>query len=158
MDIIFGKPLLIIVGEERYFLYKYGDLCTSKSGGWIKGYMTMNNQQAFYENDNAKVTFNSDNILINSTDTNVSQFGIRNGIDINFNLFQNLEIEYSGEHAYDKPFDGGIILPNNQVLKLTESSTTTTLGFPLNFPGSGRIIIYSRSSYVRIKSIELIEK
>ena len=155
MDIIFGKPLLIMVGEEGYFLYKYGDLCTSKSGGWTKGYMTMNDQRAFYENENAKVTFNSDNIFIDASD---NQYGIRNGIDINFNLFQNLEIEYSGKHAYDKPFDGGIILPNNQVLKLTESSTTTTLGFPLTYSGSGRIIIYSRSSYLTIKSIELIEK
>ena len=158
MDIIFGKPLLIIVGEEGYFLYKYGDLCTSKSGGWTKGYMTMNEQQAFYENDNAKVTFNSDSILINSTDTSASQYGIRNGIDINFNLFQNLEIEYSGRGANGKNFNGGIILPNNQVLTLTASSTTTTVGFPLTYSGSGRIIIYSRSSQLTIKSIELIEK
>ena len=92
MDIIFGKPLLIIVGEERYFLYKYGDLCTSKSGGWTKGYMTMNDQQAFYENDNANVTFNSDSILINSTNTSASQYGIRNGIDINFNIFQMINL------------------------------------------------------------------
>ena len=155
MDIIFGKPLLIIVGEERYFLYKYGDLCTSNSGGWTKGYMTMNDQRAFYENENAKVTFNSDNIFIDGSD---NQYGIRNGIDINFNLFQNLEIEYSGEHAYDKKFDGGIILPNNQVLTLQPQSNFTTVGLPLTYSGSGRIIIYSRSSYLRIKSIELIEK
>ena len=158
MDIIFGKPLLIIVGEERYFLYKYGDLCTSNSGGWTKGYMTMNDQRAFYEDDRAKVTFNSDNILINSTDTNVSQFGIRNGIDINFNLFQNLEIEYRGTSHSSKPYNGGIILPNNQVLTLRPSSDYTTVGFPLTYSGSGRIIIYCRDSYLRIKSIELIEK
>ena len=155
MDIIFGKPLLIMVGEERYFLYKYGDLCTSKSGGWTKGYMTMNDQQAFYENDNAKVTFNSDSIFIDGSD---NQYGIRNGIDINFNLFQNLEIEYSGRSNSGRPFNGGIILPNNQVLMLTASSTATTVGFPLTYSGSGRIIIYCRNSLLRIKSIELIEK
>lgn len=154
MDIIFGKPLLIIVGEERYFLYKYGDLCTSKSGGWTKGYMTMNDQRAFYENDNAKVTFNSDSIFIDGSN---NQYGIRNGIDINFNLFQNLEIEYSGRSNSDRPFNGGIILPNNQVLMLTASSTTT-VGFPLTYSGSGRIIIYCRNSLLTIKSIELIEK
>ena len=158
MDIIFGKPLLIIVGEERYFLYKYGDLCTSNSGGWTKGYMTMNDQRAFYENDNARVTFNSDNILINSADTSASQYGIRNGIDINFNLFQNLEIEYRGTSFSTKPFNGGIILPNNQVLTLQPQLDITTVGFPLTYSGSGRIIIYCRSSYLRIKSIELIEK
>lgn len=155
MDIIFGKPLLIIVGEERYFLYKYGDLCTSNSGGWTKGYMTMNDQRAFYENENAKVTFNSDNIFINSDD---NQYGIRNGIDINFNLFQNLEIEYIGRSATSKPFNGGIILPNNQVLTLEPKTNFTTVGLPLTYSGSGRIIIYCRSSYLRIKSIELIEK
>lgn len=155
MDIIFGKPLLIIVGEERYFLYKYGDLCTSKSGGWTKGYMTMNDQRAFYENENAKVTFNSDNIFIDASD---NQYGIRNGIDINFNLFQNLEIEYRGTSFSTKPFNGGIILPNNQVLALEPFSDFTTVGLPLTYSGSGRIIIYARSSYLRIKSIELIEK
>ena len=155
MDIIFGKPLLIIVGEERYFLYKDGDLCTSNSGGWTKGYMTMNDQRAFYENENAKVTFNSDNIFIDGSD---NQYGIRNGIDINFNLFQNLEIEYSGRSYSDKNFNAGIILPNNQVLTLQPQLDITTVGFPLTYSGSGRIIIYSRSSYLRIKSIELIEK
>ena len=95
--------------------------------------------------------------MINSADTSASQYGIRNGIDINFNLFQNLEIEYSGSGANGKNFNGGIILPNNQVLTLTASSTTT-VGFPLTYSGSGRIIIYSRSSYLTIKSIELIEK
>lgn len=155
MDIIFGKPLLIIVGEERYFLYKYGDLCTSKSGGWTKGYMTMNDQRAFYENENAKVTFNSDDIFIDSP---TNQYGIRNGIDINFNLFQNLEIEYSGRSFSTKPFNAGIILPNNQVLTLRPSSTTTAVGFPLTYSGSGRIIIYCRDGYLTINSIELIEK
>lgn len=155
MDIIFGKPLLIMVGEEGYFLYKYGDLCTSKSGGWTKGYMTMNDQRAFYENDNAKVTFDSDSIFIDGSN---NQYGIRNGIDINFNLFQNLEIEYMGRSASDRNFNGGIILPNNQTLALTPSSDFTTVGFPLTYSGTGRIIIYSRNSYLRIKSIELIEK
>ena len=155
MDIIFGKPLLIMVGEERYFLYKYGDLCTSKSGGWTKGYMTMNDQRAFYENENAKVTFNSDNIFIDGGD---NQYGIRNGIDINFNLFQNLEIEYIGRSATSRPFNGGIILPNNQVLTLEPKANFTTVGLPLTYSGSGRIIIYCRDSYLRIKSIELIEK
>ena len=155
MDIIFGKPLLIMVGEEGYFLYKYGDLCTSNSGGWTKGYMTMNDQRAFYENENAKVTFNSDNIFIDSP---TNQYGIRNGIDINFNLFQNLEIEYRGKSFSTKPFNGGIILPNNQVLTLETYSDFTTVGLPLTYSGSGRIIIYCRDGYLRIKSIELIEK
>lgn len=155
MDIIFGKPLLIIVGEERYFLYKDGDLCTSKSGGWTKGYMTMNDQRAFYENENAKVTFKSDSIFIDGSN---NQYGIRNGIDINFNLFQNLEIEYSGRSYSDKNFNAGIILPNNQVLTLQPQLNITTVGFPLIYSGSGRIIIYSKNSGLTIKSIELIEK
>lgn len=155
MDVIFGKPLLIIVGEKRYFLYKDGDLCTSNSGGWTKGYMTMNDQRAFYENENAKVTFDSDSIFINASD---NQYAIRNGIDINFNLFQNIEIEYSGRSHSDKPFNGGIILPNNQVLTLQPKSYATTVGFPLTYSGSGRIIIYARTSLLTINSIELIEK
>lgn len=162
MDIIFGKPLLIMVGDEEYFLYKDGDLCTSNSGGWTKGYITMKDQQAFFASDKVKVTFQSDSILIDTISKGSDPYyGIRNGRDINFDLFQNIEIEYSSEGIYDQlTKEGGIILPNNQILKLKGSTTTTTEGFLLNSPGSGRIIIYHRSGTTRltINSINLIKK
>ena len=165
MDIIFGKPLLITVGDdEEYFLYKDGNLCTSKSGGWTKGFVNKDSQPpTFREDDNAPVTFQSDSILINPIPMGSDIYcGIRNGRDINFNLFQNIEIEYSSSGgAYDQIVrDAAIVLPNNQILKLKGSATTTTEGFSLTYSGSGRIMIYhrSRNTNLIINSINLIRK
>ena len=164
MDIIFGKPLLITVGDEEPFLYKDGNLCTTRSGGWEKGHMSTYDQPpTFTENAYTEnVTFQSDSILFGTVVVvgNV-YFAIRNGRDINFDLFQNIEIEYSSEGAYDQQSRrGGILLPNNQMLKLKGSNTTTTEGFLLNSPGIGRIVIYhqSKNTHLTINSIKLIRK
>ena len=166
MSIIFGKPLLTI-GRKEHYLYRYGNLCIPNSGGWEIGLSKSGNAGTndyfFWQDDNVNVTFNSDNIFID-TRNNTDKFktvSIRNKIDISFRPFSKIEIEYS---TSDKNQYGNVHLLNSDYRvqsfllpnSLSDNVVTRSLS---DAQYANRILITMyNGGYLTIKSIKLIEK
>lgn len=166
MSIIFGKPLLTI-GRKEHYLYRYGNLCIPNSGGWEIGLSKSGaygtDDYFFWQDDNVNVTFNSDNILIdtrNNTDA-FKTVSIRNKMDISFRPFSTIEIEYntSNNNNYgnvhllnsDQRIES-FLLPNSP----SDNIKTASLS---NAQYANRILITMyNGGYLTIKSIKLIEK
>ena len=167
MSIIFGKPLLII-GRKEPYLYRYGNLCIPNSGGWEIGtykYIgTGGHEYNFQQDNNVNITFNSDNILIDTRNNSdkFSTLAIRNKMDISFRPFSKIEIEYStsNNNVYgnvlftntDKYYAGNFLLLNSP------SDTIITKPLEDTYSAKRMIITFNNGGYLTIKSIKLIEK
>lgn len=166
MSIIFGKPLLTI-GRKEHYLYRYGNLCIPNSGGWEIGLSKSgaygSDDYYFWQDDNVKVTFNSDNILIDGRNNpdSFKTVSIRNKIDISFRPFSKIEIEYNTSNNNEY---GNVHFVNSDKrissLLLYNSPSDNVITNSLNNAqyANRMIITVNNGGYLTIKSIKLIEK
>lgn len=168
MSIIFGKPLLTI-GRKEHYLYRYGNLCIPNSGGWeigtYKHIGTSGHEYVFQQDNNVNITFNSDNILIDTRNNNdkFKTLAIRNKIDISFRPFSKIEIEYNTSNNNNKY--GNVYFTNTDKyyassFLLLNSPSDTIITEPLEdtYYAKRIMITFNNGGYLTIKSIKLIEK